>query len=103
LTKGTDYSPHHLPEIETVNSKWNIIMRGDISSLLKELQGACRRSLYNGMLLGGLQPQSLPLSNEYSSPETETVSQTSSTVNPSVKRRRKTCKAKSWEDVSTNF
>ena len=78
-------------------------MRGDISSLLKELQGACRRSLYNGMLLGGLQLQPTPLSSEYSVPETETFSQTSSSVNPAVKRRRKACKAKSWEDVSNNF
>jgi hypothetical protein len=76
-------------------------MRGEVTSLIRELQEACRRSLYNGNLLGGNIPK---LSNEYGGlAELETASMASSLPATKRRRREKSGKPRSWETVSKHY
>jgi hypothetical protein len=96
-----------------------IIMKVDVGSLIKELQDACRQSLYNGMMIGTTTTTTSakflkrqPSFSDYASmADTDTGSQTSLLQkNPASKRRRRdepTNKnrriPRSWEEVRLRF
>ena len=68
-------------------------MKSDVTSLIKELQEACRRSLYNGIRIGGKQCDTAPRAPRSSDSRGDP---------PTSKRRRcgvDNTEKRTWEEV----
>ena len=70
-------------------------MRSEVASLIKELEEACRRSLYNG----ALQLSDTPRDNLFSGRFPESVIPSFASSHPAMKRRRREKSTRNWETV----